>query len=290
MSNPFLVTGPAIISFSGGRTSGKMLYEIVQAHGGTLPDDVHVCFANTGKERKETLDFVHKCHLHWGVHIHWLEWRDAKPCFEEVGHNSASRNGEPFDALIAKKKRLPNWQERWCTEFLKVRVLTAYAETLGWKSGTYVEVIGLRDDEGHRLIKSLHNANFKWDRKKKCEVPRVPPRIVKFPLASAKQTKADVMAFWAAQPFDLELDPWEGNCDFCFMKGRGIRKRIIRTNPAAPKWWNGHEQRLGGFFDRRDRVQELIEEVLRTPELFDEMELEDLEHDTECGLICAEAA
>jgi hypothetical protein len=32
--DPFLITGPAVISFSGGRTSGYMLHRIVQAHGG----------------------------------------------------------------------------------------------------------------------------------------------------------------------------------------------------------------------------------------------------------------
>lgn len=290
MSDPFLVTGPALISFSGGRTSAYMLHEILRAHGGTLPGDVKVAFANTGKEREQTLRFVHECGSRWGVRIHWLEWRSGKPIFEEVGYNSAARDGEPFDALIAKKKRLPNWHERWCTEFLKVRVLTAFAQGLEWKAGAYAEVIGLRNDEGHRLIKSLHNANFKWDRKTKREVPRIPPRIVKFPLALAKRTKADVMAFWAAQPFDLGLEPWEGNCDCCFMKGRAIRKRIIRTNPGAPKWWDAHERRLGGWFDRRDTMRALIEEVLQSPDMLDEMDLEDLEHDAECGLICAEAA
>lgn len=54
-SNPYLIEGPALISFSGGRTSAYMLHQIIQAHGGTLPDDVVVAFANTGKEREVTL-------------------------------------------------------------------------------------------------------------------------------------------------------------------------------------------------------------------------------------------
>ncbi len=61
--NPYLITGPALISFSGGRTSAYMLWQILAAHGGQLPDDVHICFANTGKEREETLRFVHECGL-----------------------------------------------------------------------------------------------------------------------------------------------------------------------------------------------------------------------------------
>ena len=46
--NPYLIHGPALISFSGGRTSGYMLKKILDAHSGLLPDDVHVTFANTG--------------------------------------------------------------------------------------------------------------------------------------------------------------------------------------------------------------------------------------------------
>lgn len=70
MTDPFRIDGPAIVSFSGGRTSGRMLFEIVNAHGGMLPSDVKVVFCNTGKEREETLRFVHECSSRWGVKIH----------------------------------------------------------------------------------------------------------------------------------------------------------------------------------------------------------------------------
>ena len=59
--NPFKVSGPALISFSGGRSSGFMLKKILNAHRGKLPKDVYVVFANTGKEVPETLQFVYDC-------------------------------------------------------------------------------------------------------------------------------------------------------------------------------------------------------------------------------------
>ncbi len=74
MSDPFFMTGPALVSFSFGRTSAYMLWRMLQAHGGTLPDNVHVCFANTGKEREETLRFGHECATRWGVRVRWLEF------------------------------------------------------------------------------------------------------------------------------------------------------------------------------------------------------------------------
>lgn len=290
MTSPYSFEGPAMISFSGGRTSGYMLHEIIRAHGGTLPDDIHVNFANTGKEREETLRFVHECGSRWGVRINWLEYRDEAPGFELVGFNSASRSGEPFQALIDKKQRLPNWKERWCTALLKVQPMTDFAASMGLVPGSYAEVIGLRNDEGHRILKALHNAEFV--KKGKVWVPRVPPRKVVFPLAKAKITKADVMAFWRSQPFDLQLEPWEGNCDLCFLKGRGIRKRIIRENPEFAPWWStnesahkGHQER--GWFDKRDSIAGLSAEVAATPDLFDDFDPEEYEADTECGLHCA---
>ncbi|CEJ15986.1 hypothetical protein BN1110_06337 [bacterium YEK0313] len=277
-TNPYRITGPALISFSGGRTSGFMLHQIITAHGGDLPEDVVVAFANTGKEREETLRFVHECGSRWGVHIYWLEWRDYKHApYAEVGFNSASRKGEPFQALIDKKQRLPNWQERWCTQHLKILPLNGLAATFGWEAGSYTEVIGLRYDEGHRILKGMANAD-KYGRK--CA----------YPLSRARVTKADVMAFWRAQDFDLGLEPWEGNCDLCFMKGRGIKKRIIQKRPEAAAWWSANEsaqrgKQERGWFDRRDSIAGLAEEVRRNPGLFDP--IDDEEFDAECGLICA---
>lgn len=274
--DPYRIDGPALISFSGGRTSGYMLHEIVRAHGGSLPADVHCCFANTGKEREETLRFVHECGTRWGVPIRWIELRLDQIGFEEVGYNSASRLGEPFQAMIDKKKRLPNWKERWCTDRLKVQPMTDFAASLGLAPGDYTEVIGLRYDEGLRILKGLENAEKRG-------------RRVFYPLSKAKVRKPDVIAFWDAQPFGLALESWEGNCDLCFLKGRGIKKRILRDDPSRAAWWSGNETKFKGkqergWFDRRDSIAGLLRETIRSPTFFDEVE--DDEHDAECGLLC----
>ena len=48
--NPYFIEAPALISFSGGRTSGYMLKQIIDTYDGQLPADIIPCFANTGKE------------------------------------------------------------------------------------------------------------------------------------------------------------------------------------------------------------------------------------------------
>jgi 3'-phosphoadenosine 5'-phosphosulfate sulfotransferase (PAPS reductase)/FAD synthetase len=274
---PYFIEGPAMVSFSGGRTSAYMLHEILQAHGGVLPPDVHVNFANTGKEREETLRFVHECGSRWNVRINWVEFRDNSAGFDLVGLNSASRNGEPFQAMIDKKKRLPNWKERWCTDRLKVQPMTDFAASLGLAPGDYAEVIGLRYDEGLRIFKGMENADKRG-------------RKILYPLAKAKVTKANVKAFWGAQPFDLGLEPWEGNCDLCFLKGRAIKKRILRADPSRAAWWAANEsahkgKQERGWFDKRDSINGLLNEVRRSPELFETIDAE--EYDVECGLHCS---
>lgn len=238
----FRVEGPALISFSGGRTSALMLWCILVAWGGKLPDDVIVVFANTGKEREETLRFVHECGSRWGVNIVWLEWADGKPGYEIVGLNSASRKGEPFRALIVKKGYLPNAVTRFCTSELKVRVMKHYAmRELGWTK--WVNIVGLRHDEGHRILKRLHaNATGKerW--------------TSAMPLGAAKIIKRMVKLFWLGlnvdpknlthplpQGFDLGLDDYEGNCDNCFLKAYRKLLKLIGDDPASADWWSESE-------------------------------------------------
>lgn len=267
--DPFLINGPALVSFSGGRTSGYMLWRILQAHGGTLPDDVVVAFANTGKEREETLRFVHECASRWGVKITWLEWRPGG--FEEIGFNSAARAGEPFDALIARKRAIPNGRMSFCSEILKVDVMRAFCRSLGWTS--CLNPIGLRRDEERRVLKQrAYNAKDRlW--------------TVLCPLYEASIGKSDVMEFWSHQDFDLELQPWEGNCDLCFKKGERIIERLIRDRPESAAWWVGHETQGGHQFKLgRRSYAEMRDHVAKSP-LLPILDLDE-EYDVECGVWC----
>ncbi len=293
MSNPYLIEGPALISFSGGRTSAYMLHQIIQAHGGALPDDVVVAFANTGKEREETLRFVHECGARWGVDIAWVEFRKrsgpAEGRFERVNYNSASRNGEPLAALIEAKQFIPNSAMRFCTEDAKVNTLRFYLEAERGMTGGK-KVLGLRNDEGRRLLKGYA---------KNAEGGDPWPRY--YPLDKAKVKKADVLAFWwgsadanfetreRPQGFDLELRGYEGNCDLCFLKGRGTLKAIMRENPGAADWWIEQERISKGRFVTEYSYATLLREVREQPHLFDPPE--DFDDEDECGDACpAEAA
>ncbi len=222
--DPFLIQGPAVISFSGGRTSAYMLWRILQAHGGTLPDDVVVCFANTGREMPATLDFVRDCGAAWNVHVVWLEFtKRARDGFKVVSHNEAARAGEPFEALLAAQAALPNPVQRSCTTEMKIRTIKRYCvESLGWKHWT--NIVGLRADEMHRVERTKQPRKDRW--------------TVATPLADAGITAPLVHAFWNLQPFDLRLTgKWEGNCDGCFLKSKAAIMRMIHDHPTRMQWW-----------------------------------------------------
>ncbi|MBB4837280.1 hypothetical protein HNP52_000331 [Sphingomonas kyeonggiensis] len=274
-TSPFFCHGPTVISLSGGRTSAKMLFRVLEAHGGRLPEYVHVCFANTGKEREPTLRFVHEISTRWGVRVRWLEFQTdlasagAEGRFIEVGYNSASRKGEPFDRLIARKQALPSGRQRWCTEFLKVKVLFDFAASIGLgQPGDFIEMIGLRADEKTRIDRLLRDA-------------RNEASHLSFPLSTAGVVKDDIFSFWGSQPFDLQLPRGLGNCDQCPFLGTKARIARAQIDPASCEQWARWEIVTGYRFGRYHTFVELLGVVARSPRL----ELDE-EVDTECGAWC----
>jgi hypothetical protein len=270
--SPFAIEGPAVISFSGGRTSGLMLRRCLDEGLGA---DVHVLFANTGKEREETLDFVHDVETRWSVPIVWLE-RLPSAGFHVVTYETAARRGEPFEELIAERKFLPNPVARYCTTELKIRPMRDYMRARGYDYWT--NVVGLRADEPHRVSRQRAGIEAKkerWD--------------VEHPLHAAGLTVEDVRAFWRGQTFDLRLEPWEGNCDLCYLKGRAKKERIIRDTPDAADWWIEQERRIGQPFRRDQPSYSQLVQIARRPMLpFTAEDLDSMDDLGDC--ICLEAA
>lgn len=152
MRDPFKIDIPTCISFSGGRTSAYMLWRVLQSNAG-LPADTVVCFANTGKEEEETLIFVQECADQWGVPITWVEYRNDERGYAVVDFDTASRNGEPFEAIIRKRQYLPNPVTRFCTVELKIRAIRKHLTWLGWREHGWDQMVGIRADEQRRVAK-----------------------------------------------------------------------------------------------------------------------------------------
>lgn len=223
--SPYEILEPTVISFSGGRTSGYMLWRILQENNG-IPEGSIVTFANTGKEEEETLKFVKACQDNWNVDIHWIEYQYAeKPAdrWKRVTYETASRNGEPFFQLIDQNGSLylPNPVARICTAKLKIRAIHAYLKAMGWQHNENMDWVGIRADEQRRAAKINRDRT---------------------PLVVDGITKQDVGNFWKSQPFDLGLPnmngvTMHGNCDLCFLKPTHQIISLIREKPERADWW-----------------------------------------------------
>lgn len=242
--DPFKIDGPTCISFSGGRTSAYMLWRVLQAHGGTLPPECAVCFANTGLEDEATLRFVRDCGARWGVHINWVEYRPVDPGFAVVDFATASRDGQPFEQIIIKRNFLPNPVTRFCTSELKIRTmhkfLRANWQALGWDAANleWDQMIGIRADE-HRRASKIRARGTSTETTKETML---------IPLADAGVTLATIDAFWKAQPFGLELftdsrgRTLGGNCKLCFLKPAAQVASLIAADPSSAVWYVRMEQ------------------------------------------------
>lgn len=247
-----------------------MLWRALQSYGGKLPDDHVITFANTGKEREETLRFVYECGQRWGVEIIWLQRHDES--FEVVGLNSAARDGEPFHNLITKYGYVPHRGAPYCSTELKTRVMKRYALSLGWTH--WKNLVGIRRDEGKRHDRMMASAGReRW--------------TTVHPLYEAGVTNEAVLVFWSEQDFDLGLLGYEGNCTLCWKKGPRKRRRIIRDGLPDLQWWVSEEARTASSFQPNERVLDVVAEVAASPMLpmFDI----DEEHDAECGTWCEAA-
>jgi 3'-phosphoadenosine 5'-phosphosulfate sulfotransferase (PAPS reductase)/FAD synthetase len=249
--NPYLITEPTCISFSGGRTSAYMLYQVLQANNG-LPDDAIVCFANTGKEEEATLKFVNDCSVNWNVKIHWIEYQDHEDPinrYKEVTYETAARNGEPFEAIIRKRQYLPNPVTRFCTSELKIRTMACFLKQSGLFDNCFkseienASWIGLRYDEARRAAKIADKRRI--------------------PLYTDGVTVQHISEFWDKQEFNLELPTYKGrtlagNCDLCFLKPMNQVATLIAEKPERAIWWAQMEalalaSRPDGATFRKDR-------------------------------------
>jgi len=286
------------MSFSGGRTSGRMLREWMNAMGG-VPSNSMVLFANTGREEDATLDFIHEVETQWGVPIVWLEY-DRVPAssidlsvfptprraayvrgqasrdedthwFKVVNYETAHRIGQPnspFDKVLEWMSVLPNPRVRSCSAQLKTRTMMRYI----WTQRIYefTSYIGYRADEADRGADLLNSRDL------------VQGNTFCFPLIDMGVREEDVMDFWSKQPFDLMLKQHEGNCDLCFMKSVPKRIEIMRRKPHRAKWWIDWENKKtstasgnGGQFRLEQRYEALLERSKTALPMFSDDEYSD---------------
>lgn len=146
---------PHVVKFSGGRTSGMLLFMLLK-NGRLRADrgDV-VVFNNTSAEHPETYRFVARCkelvERHYEVPFFWVEFQtyeDARrgewtrlPTYRlvepvprsEERPNGYCRKGEAFEEMLSWAGYVPNQHQRICTKNLKLETTRLFLRD--WFSG-----------------------------------------------------------------------------------------------------------------------------------------------------------
>jgi 3'-phosphoadenosine 5'-phosphosulfate sulfotransferase (PAPS reductase)/FAD synthetase len=150
----------------------------------------------------------------------WLEYQPENKDFE-----TASREGEPFAALIKKRKYLPNSIARFCTTELKVLAIDRYMKSIGIDE--YCTMVGIRADEPRRVVRN--NKDEKLGHSEDSDVTFG----INMPL------------IWVWSRLAVTA---------CFLKGGKILQGLIREKPERALWWARMEKDIGGTFRTTDAV------------------------------------
>jgi 3'-phosphoadenosine 5'-phosphosulfate sulfotransferase (PAPS reductase)/FAD synthetase len=199
------------ISFSGGRSSARMAELVYDRYGVT--HEIKSCFVNTGKEREETLEFVHACDENiFDGELVWIEsvthGAGKGQTAKVVTYETAARNGEPFEAAIQKYGVFGPTHPQ-CNSRLKTEPMLWWRKSEGWEPCTYDTAIGIRADEVDR-----------------CSSKAKQNRLI-YPLVEAGITKGDVNKWCAQFDWDLKLkSDADGNCGECWKKS--LRRQLTR--------------------------------------------------------------
>lgn len=291
------IGGTVVVSFSGGKTSAFMAVKLKEKY----PHVKFVfIFSNTGQECEETLEFIRKCDEYFGLNVVWVEAVVNPEHGKGITHKvvdfeSASRNGEPFEAHIAKSG-ITNANKPQCSDRLKKLVIEDYKKKNNLKGATHC--IGMRADEPNRVLnKSKRNSlaglgltsdqincfaglndNYK---KVFSTLLGVDENIIKkgflsgynlwYPLFAWGYDKQDVNDFWESMPFTLEIEEHQGNCKTCWKKSDKKLWLIAIEEPEKFDFMKRMEEKYQDikpnndgkprvFFRRHRSAKDLIEE------------------------------
>jgi hypothetical protein len=227
-----------LITVSGGRSSAMMAHHI-HTHEKYRNYNKLFCFANTGMERPETIEFLKNIVIHWGIELHLIEGVYSTKMgvgvkYKAVQFNELDMNARVFEESIAHVNKgsyegLPNSAAPYCSHYMKVLPIDRYAKDY-FGSNKFVKSIGFRAED---MPKRISWAEIKEEKK------RIFPLLTDFnePVNLNRLHK-----FWEMQPFKLQISSKMGNCELCWKKSDRNLVQAIRYGTRFVDWWQKMEK------------------------------------------------
>lgn len=241
-----------IVSFSGGRTSAYLCKIMIDTYG---RDNVDFIYMDTGAEHSETYEFIRKVNDEFGLNLICLRGDFSRPLGGGVGYsvvdiNSLKPDLKPFKEMVTKYG-VPYIGGMFCTDRMKLKPFKKYCDDTYGK-GNYDTWLGIRFDEPKRLWgdnkKSLLSTykqlsicglnSFQMSDMFQA-VSRGLASVASYNLSALAESlclkrlaslkkdklsylaqltdheKPDILNYWSKMSFDLNIDEWSGNCEFC---------------------------------------------------------------------------
>lgn len=241
-----------IVSVSGGKSSAYMSWLLEN-----LPEYKHIkkhyIFANTGREMPATISFLYYFFRKFlDVDITLLEANvrydeRASTSYTIKSFSDLSMDGEPYIEVV-KKYGLPSIKFPHCSRELKQNPIKNYIrQELKLRNGEYVQAIGMRYDEPRR-------------------VQTISEFI--YPLYKYEVTKSVVNAFFQSpmlRNYTLDIEEFEGNCDFCFKKSVNKLRQMYEKYPHRFLFWDNLQEDFYKPGAEIFRGKKISRELFQTP-------------------------
>lgn len=199
-----------VVSFSGGRTSAYLCYLMK----GKFGDDVDFVYMDTGAEHPKTYEFIRNVNREFDLNLTCLRTKfnpelGKGNSYEIISIDDIKHDLKPWREMLKKYGTPYNPGGAFCTDRMKLVPWTKYLNEKYGK-GNYETYLGIRIDEPKRLK----------------------PRDGVVYLGNISDfDKQDILNWWKAQPFDLEIEEHLGNCVFCIKKGVNKVALAARDEP-----------------------------------------------------------
>ena len=280
-----------VTSVSGGKTSAMMALEfptdhyifavVLTDHQLSAPKDKgllrecqdRIPWFIASHEADLTLLNMLRLEQELGKRIDWVAsqysldrylWQDT----DLVGYRSNTIASKvPLDAIVEKKKMLPNAQHRFCTEETKLVPMFWYCYLNYFDGETPLLMnVGFRWDEPKRVESwTCDKDKFKFPKScstglsedlKSCSLfqrerqkwSSIEWRLTQFPMYEYGISKLDVAKYWLEKGWQF---PEISNCRFCFHHRDIEQQRQAELEPENLQWWLEQEEKTGHTFGKR---------------------------------------